>query len=388
MKLLYLDCSMGAAGDMLSAALLSLLPDPDAFVARLNHLGLPGVRFTKEPSVKCGVTGTHLSVTVDGAEEDEPHEGHHHRDLADIGALAAALPEAARGDVLDVYRLIAEAEGRVHGRPSAEVHFHEVGALDALADISAFCLLVQEIAPDKIIASPVRTGFGQVKCAHGLLPVPAPAAAELLKGIPIYAGAIEGELCTPTGAALLKKFCASFGPMPVLQTEKIGYGMGKKDFAAPNCVRAFLGQTPGEPDGVWELRCNLDDMTPEGIAFAMERLFEAGALDAYTVPVGMKKSRPGVLLVALCRDADKAALVSALFRHTTTLGVRELPCRRDTLRRAELVRATSFGPIRVKRSEGFGVVREKYEYEDLAKIARERDLSLEEVLRKLGSQET
>ena len=394
MRLLYLDCGMGAAGDMLSAALLELLPDPEDFVARLNGLSLPGVRFAREESVKCGVTGTHLSVTVDGAEEDEPHghehdheHHHHHHGLEDVEAWTRCLPEAVRADVLAVYRLIAEAESRVHGVPVSEIHFHEVGSLDAVADISAFCLLLRELAPDSVLASPVHVGCGQVRCAHGLLPVPAPATAELLKGVPVYGGSVQGELCTPTGAALLKRFCAGFGPMPAMRVEKIGYGMGKKDFEAANCVRALLGQTQESADDALELRCNLDDMTPEAVGFAMERLFDAGALDVWTEAAGMKKSRPGLLLCALCREPEKDAVVSAFFRHTTTLGVRETPCRRYTLARRELVRQTPLGPVRVKCAEGFGAAREKYEYEDLARLAREQGLSLEAVRQRLASRQ-
>ena len=233
MKTLYLDCGMGAAGDMLAAALLELLPDPAAFVETLRGLGLPGVGFTLEKSVKCGVTGSHLAVTVAGQEEGEEHphshdhhgHSHEHRNLHDIRHLVEdhlQLPEAVRGDILAVYDRIAQAESRVHGVPVENIHFHEVGTLDAVADITAVCLLIHTLAPEEILASPVRVGSGQVRCAHGLLPVPAPATALLLGGAPIYAGDLAGELCTPTGAALLTHFVTKFGPMPVMQVEKIG----------------------------------------------------------------------------------------------------------------------------------------------------------------------
>ena len=234
MKTLYLDCGMGAAGDMLSAALLELLPDPDAFVAKLNALGIPGVVFTREASCKCGIRGTHMSVTVHGEAEGEHH--HHHSSMHDIEHIVCShldLPEQVKSDILAVYKLIAEAESHAHGVPVSEIHFHEVGSMDAIADITAVCLLLHRLAPDEIIVSPVHVGCGEVHCAHGILPVPAPATAHILRGVPIYGGEVRGELCTPTGAALLAHFATRFGAMPAMRVSAIGYGMGKKDFRAP-----------------------------------------------------------------------------------------------------------------------------------------------------------
>lgn len=245
MKTLYLDCGMGAAGDMLTAALLELLPDRAAFVEELNGLGIPGIRFATQKSVKCGITGTHMSVTVHGHEEGEDgHHPHHHGSMADIRGIVStlAIPTMVKLDILSVYEEIAQAESHVHGVPVAHIHFHEVGAMDAVADITAVCLLLHRLSPDQIIASPVRVGSGQVRCAHGILPVPAPATAYLLRGIPIYGGTISGELCTPTGAALLKHFVQEFGSIPAMRISAIGYGMGKKDFSSANCVRAMLGE--------------------------------------------------------------------------------------------------------------------------------------------------
>ena len=395
MKTLYLDCSMGAAGDMLTAALLELLPDPADFVARLNALGIPGVQFRAERSAKCGITGTHMAVTVHGEEEADHDHHHHHGHAHDHHAHTGLhgiehlvrdhlhLPEAVRTDVLAVYHLLAAAESKVHGVPVDEIHFHEVGTMDAVADVTAVCLLMRELCPARILASPVHVGSGQVRCAHGLMPVPAPATAELLRDIPIYGGAIEGELCTPTGAALLRYYVNQFGTMPVMRTQAIGYGMGKKDFPAANCVRALLGETEEEPDDVLELRCNLDDMTAEAIGFAAERLFDAGALDVWTVPIAMKKSRPGVMLCVLCKLSDRETLTALLFRHTATLGVRACAMTRSVLTRRTETLQTPYGPVRRKVGSGYGVEREKYEYEDLARIAAEQNLSLEEVRRTL-----
>lgn len=260
MKTLYLDCGMGAAGDMLTAALLELLPDQDAFVDSLNGLGIPGVLFTAEKSVKCGITGTHMQVTIRGEEESDhmhhhdadghDHGHHHHGSMADIRDIVGglAVPTMVKLDILSVYEEIAEAESHAHGIPVSRIHFHEVGAMDAIADVTAVCLLMHRLNPDRITVSPVHVGSGQVCCAHGILPVPAPATAYLLRNIPIYGGSIAGELCTPTGAALLKHFASDFGDMPVMKVNAIGYGMGKKDFPRANCVRAMLGEAwPAAP---------------------------------------------------------------------------------------------------------------------------------------------
>ena len=289
------------------------------------------------------------------------------------------LPDEVKKDVVAVYHLIAEAESHVHGKTVEEIHFHEVGTADAIADIAGVCLLMHMIAPQKTIASPIHVGSGNVRCAHGILPVPAPATAFILQGLPIYSGTIRGELCTPTGAALLRRFVTKFGPMPPLCIGKIGYGMGTKDFEAANCVRAMLGRSDAQPKQIVELCCNLDDMTPEEVGFAMERLFDAGALDVFTTPIGMKKNRPAVLLTCMCREETREAILETLFRHTTTLGVRASRCDRYTLTRTARTVDTAHGPVRVKSAEGFGVKREKAEFDDLARIARETGRSLREV---------
>ena len=380
MRTLYLDCGMGAAGDMLTAALLELLPEPEAFVAELNGLGIPGVEFSAEKCQKCGISGTHMAVKVHGQEEGEAHP-HTYGSLHDIRAVVQALPipTMVKLDILSVYEEIAQAESHVHGVPVNQIHFHEVGTLDAVADVTAVCLLLHRLNPERILASPVHVGSGTVKCAHGILPVPAPATAYLLRGIPMYGGEISGELCTPTGAALLRHFVTEFGKMPPMRVESIGYGMGKKDFPRANCVRALLGETQEAGDEIAELRCNLDDMTGEDIGFAMEALLSAGALDVFTTPVGMKKSRPGVLLTVLCRPAEQEKMAKLLFANTTTLGVRVGLCSRFTLRRSEEVTQTPYGPVRRKISRGYGVCREKPEHDDLVKIARERGKSLSEI---------
>ena len=396
MRTLYIECNMGAAGDMLMAALSELLPDPDGFIARMNGLGLPGVRFERQRVQKCGVTGTHVAVTVDGREESEPdhdhahhdHDHHHdhghdhaHSGLHDVRHIIEHLdlPEAVRANAAQVYERIAQAESRVHGVRVEQVHFHEVGALDAVADVAGVCLLMDMLRPDRVVASPVHVGFGQVRCAHGVLPVPAPATALLLEGVPTYGGRVRGELCTPTGAALLRHFADDFGDMPVMSVEKIGYGMGTKDFEWANCVRVMLGETDEGAEDVAELRCNLDDMTGEALGYAVQVLMDAGALDAWCEPILMKKGRPGQMLCCLCAPAAAARFAELMLKHTTTLGVRRQTLRRYTLHREAVTLDSPWGPVRGKRAFGRGVDRVKPEFDDLAEISRKSGVPVSEI---------
>lgn len=409
MKTLYFQCNMGAAGDMLTAALLELMPEPEKALTELNHLGLPGVVFSTEKVTKCGILGTHVTVTVEG-EEEAPHDHHHydhdshdhhdhdhhdhdhhhhhdhvHTDLARIRQIVSALTvsDQVKNNILKVYESIAEAESYAHGVPVEQIHFHEVGAMDAIADVTAVCYLIEKLGAERITASPVAVGSGQVRCAHGILPVPAPATAYVLRGIPSYSGSVMGELCTPTGAALLRHYVQSYGDQPLMAVEKIGYGCGKKDFPVANCVRTMVGWEEKAPERVVELSCNLDDMTGEALGFAQEQLLAAGALDVYAQSIQMKKSRPGCMLNVLCHEADKEKLLRLIFRYTTTLGIREAAFRRYTMdRRVETI-STELGSIRKKVASGYDVTREKFEYEDLARIAREKGMTLAQVLEKI-----
>ncbi len=381
MKILYFDCGMGAAGDMLTAALLELHPDREDFLRRLNAALPPRVRVRSEADFKRGIRGTHVRVLVDGEEEGVAHAGHHpHTSVTEIlGRIADMdIPEQVRTDVLAVYDRIATAESAVHGYPVENIHLHELGSLDALADVLAVCWLIRELGPERICCSPIAVGSGTVKCAHGILPVPAPATERLLRGLSVCAGPEKGELCTPTGAALLGYFVQDFGRLPAMRLLGCGVGTGRKDFETANLLRAFWGECGESGETVLELSCNLDDMSGEEIGFAQERLFEAGALDVFTVPIGMKKSRPGIMLTVLCKLEKREALLACLFRHTTTLGVRESLYPRYVLQRSLRTVETEAGPVTVKSVEGFGVRREKPEYEDLARIARERGISLRE----------
>lgn len=422
MKTLYLECNMGAAGDMLMAALYELLPQAqkDAFLDAMNRL-FPGVTVTPRSAVTCGIAGTRMEVLVHGREEhshdvalgtaqnavhdhshetahDEAHHSHehhdhehdhehshehghehhhHHASPADIAAILAGLdvPEAVKSNAKAVYDRIAAAEAKAHGVPVTEIHFHEVGTLDAVADVTGVCLAMHLLSPDRVSASPIHVGSGQVRCAHGIMPVPAPATANLLTGIPTYGGEIRGELCTPTGAALLAHFCGSFGPQPAMKVAAVGIGAGTKEFPAANCVRAFLGETKeGGREDVSELVCHIDDMTAEALTFAGERLLDAGALDVSTAPITMKKGRAAWALTVLCRPADEERLAKAVLRETSTLGVRVRRCERYVLSPSVRTVETAYGPMSVKVGRGFGIRREKPEYRDVARVAREQDL--------------
>ena len=299
MRTLYLDCGMGAAGDMLTAALLMLADDREGFLRRINAAlgGMAAVSCA--PDSKCGVQGLHVTVSVGGdVEGKEPRHPHEHTSIGEIRALIAAAPvsEWVRADALAVFDSLAAAEAAVHGQDMENIHFHELGSIDAVADVLGVCLLMEALAPERVVCSPVNVGGGTVKCAHGVLPVPAPATERLLRGVPYYEGEIKTELCTPTGATLLRHFVDRFGDMPQMIVQNTGYGTGTKDFGRLNAVRAVLGEAEGETESLVELACNLDDMTGEELGFAAEELFAAGALDVWTTPIGMKKGRPAVLI--------------------------------------------------------------------------------------------
>ncbi|MCR5136321.1 MAG: nickel pincer cofactor biosynthesis protein LarC [Oscillospiraceae bacterium] len=418
MRTIYFDLSMGAAGDMLTAALLELHPEPERVLETLNRVFQGRVSLSAARDRKCGIAGTHVTVTADGKVEGEKtrsegheeahaeqrhdclcrdssreHGGHHavphshghhsHTSVSEVREFIRELelPEPVLRDALGVYDLLAEAEARVHGSTLENIHFHEVGTLDAMADVVSVCCLMRELAPEKICASPVHVGSGTVRCAHGELPVPAPATLELLKGIPFYSAEIRGELCTPTGAALLRYYVKYFGDMPGMKVDRVGYGLGTKDFPRANLLRVLLGETEAEREQLIELVCNLDDMTGEELAYAQERLFAAGALDVYFTNIGMKKSRPAVMLTCMCRQEQRDEMLRCLFRNTTSLGVREYVCSRYTLARSFSTRETPCGSVRMKRAEGYGTVREKPEFEDLKRIAEKENLPLREAAR-------
>ena len=385
MKTLYLDCHMGLAGDMLFSALFELIEDKSAFINEFSNIGLPSFYVKVEQIVKNGIGGTKSYFSFDGRIEGDDWQngkpGHHHPTLSNITDLINSLKinDNVKKNVLDIYSIIANAESIVHKKNVNEIHFHEVGALDAIADITGVCMLIDLLKPDTIISSPICVGYGQVKCAHGILPVPAPATALILKDTPIYAGNIEGELCTPTGAALISYFAANYSQMPLLTNYKVGYGMGTKDFEALNCVRAFYSNNEISESRIIELNCNIDDMTAEDLSFATKILFENGALDVFTVPINMKKNRPGTLLSCICNEADEKILAELIFKHTSTLGIRKNTLSRYTLERNLRIIDTKYGKVRIKKSSGFNIEKSKIEHDDLEQIALKENLSINEI---------
>ena len=413
MRILYLDCGMGAAGDMLAGALVSLLSkeEQESFIKMINNIGVDGVKVSLSDDAKCGIAGKHFKVEIDGVEEhshdvhehehhheheqehghhheygdghnDNDNHGHHHHGTGPFPKELEAVAEKldCPNDIQKVYELLAEAEAKVHGKDVSEIHFHEVGMKDALIDIASVVYLMNKLKVDKVVVSPVNVGFGKVKCAHGILPVPAPATAELVKGIPTYAGRFEGELLTPTGAALLKYYADEFSYQPLMNVIKCGYGTGNKNFESANVVKAVLGEVTDEliSENIIELNCNVDDMSAEDMAYATKALIENGAKDAFVTPVIMKKGRSGMLLTVLCSAIDKERFVSLIFKHTSTIGIRVKETERIILNRHEETVHTKLGDVRVKYSEGYGVKREKPEFEDLRKLAEENNISVAE----------
>ena len=306
MKTLYLECNAGASGDMILGSLTDLLKDPFEFKQMIECAGIPGITAEVTVDDQSSVAGIRVHIMVDGIEEGSKEEsGHHdHHALKDVISIIGGLnvSDMVKSDAAQIYRIIAEAESNVHGKPVNEVHFHEVGALDAIADIVGVCMLIEKLAPEQIIASPLRTGFGTVSCAHGILPVPAPATAYILQGMPVYAGDEEGEFTTPTGAAIVKHFAEAYGQMPLMKFDDVGYGLGRKSFKTANMVRAYLGDVDEALPTVKEISCNIDDMTPEDIGGIIDLLMSAGALDAMITSAMMKKSRPGYIVTCICRD--------------------------------------------------------------------------------------
>lgn len=389
MKTLYFDCRTGASGDMIVGALLDLVPDRAASLARLNAMGIPGVSAEAKDATRCGIRGVEVTVSVNGEVEGhdhhhdhdhqhEHHEHHHHASMDEIFAIvdAMSVSDGVKSQVKKVYASIAAAEAKAHGVDVSEVHFHEVGAKDAVFDVAAAVALVGELAPSRILAAVPEVGGGFAKCAHGVLPVPAPATVNLLEGVPFSSGAADCELLTPTGAALLRHFATSFGPMPTMAVEKTGVGCGARDMPGrPNVLRAFLGdesRSCGLPNGrVVELKANIDDMTGEELGHACDKLRAAGALDVSLVPTFMKKGRPGHTLVVLCSPDTADAMVSAVLRETSTFGVR-----RADLSRYELDRTIEVGPdgVRVKKGTGFGVEKSKREFDDEVSVQRKEQV--------------
>jgi uncharacterized protein (TIGR00299 family) protein len=387
MKTLYLECAMGAAGDMLTAALLELINNKADFLKQINSIGIPGLRVDIESVVKYGISGTHVRVSINGIEEsaDTGILKYSHTSFEKIENIIARLSvsQKIKSNTLSIYRMIAEAEASVHRISVEQVHFHELGNADAIADIVSVCMLMESLAPQEIIASPINVGSGFVQCAHGIMPVPSPATAYILQDIPIYSKNTHEELCTPTGAAIIKHFAKRFEQMPKMRVQKIGYGMGTKNFKSVNCLRTFLGETENSNnkinDRIVQLQCNLDDMTGEAVGFAINLLLREGALDVFSIPIQMKKNRPAVLLTCISSEYKAHFFAELMLRHTTTFGVRQTVCDRYTLKHEILTKQTLFGNIRIKIGEGYSIKKFKPEYDDIAAAAHLNNVSFSEV---------
>ncbi len=407
MRVLYLDCAMGVAGDMLMSALYELVEDKEAFLQTMKGLGIEGIQIIPKVASKCDIVGTHMHVVINGQEENENshccshndenshhehhhsdhhhdhchhNDSHHHYDMETIFKIVDNLnvSSTVKSNIKEVYKVILRAESLVHGKEVEEIHLHEVGSLDAICDITGVCVLMDMLDVNKIVSSSVHVGSGFVKCAHGMLPVSTPATLNILKGVPIYSKEIiKGELATPTGVALLKHFAVEYGAMPDMAIEKIGYGLGTKDFPIANCLRAILGESHSEKSHkVVELAVNIDDMTAEEMGYAMDKFMKEGALDVYATPIFMKKWRNGTLLKVMVKESEVEKFVKLIFKHTTTIGIRKSVFDRFELCRSFAECDFQGESVNIKTAEGYGSNKSKIEFEDLKTIAEKMDISI------------
>jgi uncharacterized protein (TIGR00299 family) protein len=375
MKTLYFDCFAGASGDMILGAMVAAGVDPNFLREQLSLLRVSGFSVDFETVNRSDLSATYARV--------ETAYEHSHRHLADIKQIihGSDLSNSVKQRAVQIFTRLAEAEARVHNEPIEKIHFHEVGALDAIVDVIGAAICFDALQIDRFVCSPLHVGSGMVKMAHGQFPVPPPAVAELLKGVPFYATDIKGELLTPTGAAIITTVCTEYGPIPEMKTEATGYGAGTREYHDfPNVLRVLVGET--EADGttderLWMLETNLDDASPQIIGHVMERVLELGALDCFFTAVQMKKNRPGVLLSVLCGRDEKEAVMRLLFTETTTLGVRSYEVTRRALERSVVRVETQYGPIDVKVAHLDGrVVNEMPEFEQCRQAAANADVPL------------
>lgn len=378
MKLAYLDCFSGIAGDMLVGALLDAGLPFETLNSEIAKLGLKEVTLSAEPTKRKGITGTDFKVAVG-------HD-HHHRSLTTIEKIIneSTLDDAIKQTAIRIFRRLGEAEAGVHGVDIEKVHFHEVGALDAIVDIVGAAIGFHHLGIDRVVCSPINVGSGTVKAAHGVMPVPAPATATLLTGVPTYVDGPAMELTTPTGAAVAVTMAESFGSMPAMAVSSIGYGAGDNDLKdRANVLRVLIGEASAATEAVevWVIEANIDDMSPQIAGYARERLLEAGALDVTLTPVFMKKDRPGYTLTVLASLETREALADLVFAETTTLGLRLYPAQRRVLDREWKTVATPYGEVRLKIASQNGIVKTVTpEYEDCKKLALEKGVPLKDVL--------
>jgi uncharacterized protein (TIGR00299 family) protein len=378
MKTLYFDCFAGASGDMILGAMIAAGVEPEAFKAQLSLLGVQGYTVDFETVDRSGISATYARVQT-------AHE-HAHRHLSDILKIIydSRLSDGVKNRAAKIFSRLAEAEGHVHNQPIEKVHFHEVGALDAIIDVVGAAICFELLGIERFVSSPLHVGSGTVDMDHGRFPVPPPAVAELLKGAPFYSTDIVGELVTPTGAAIITTVCAEYGPIPQMKLEQTGYGAGTREYEKfPNTLRVLVGDdqlsesAAAADERLWMIETNMDDISPQILGHVMERAFELGALDCYFTSVQMKKNRPGVLLSILCRAEQRAALHELLFAETTTLGLRAYEVERRALERRIVTVETQYGPIDVKVAQLNGhIIRGMPEFEQCRQAARDADVPL------------
>ena len=378
MRTLYFDCFAGASGDMILGALVGVGVEPRHLLEQLALLKVAGYEVEFAVADRSGISATRAHVRT--AEERV------HRHLADILKIIdeSSLSARVKARAARIFMRLAETEARVHNQPIDSVHFHEVGAMDAIIDVVGACICFEALGVERFVSSALHVGSGTVAMAHGRFPVPPPAVAELLKGAPVYSSDIVGELVTPTGAAIISTVCEEYGAIPQMRIESMGYGAGAREYERfPNVLRVMLGETEASESITEErlllIETNIDDMSPQLFGFLMERTLERGALDCYFTPVQMKKNRPGVLVSVLCRPVDRDSMIEILFGETTTLGVRILEVARRSLRRECRTVQTPYGPIDVKVARLDSGIKYMPEYEQCREAAERAGVALREV---------
>lgn len=410
MKILYYDCFAGICGDMHLGAMIDAGVDPDHLIGELNKLPLDGFRLNICRDKRKSIEGTRVDVLLEDDHPEVTAAGHHHkhtdihRNLQDIEEIInkSGLTASTTERALKMFRLIAEAEAKIHGMPVENVHFHEVGAIDSIVDITGAAICIEYLAPDRILSSPVELGGGMIRCAHGTMPVPAPATSEILKNIPVKLGGTHHEATTPTGAAILAANVDEFVSNPAFIPEKTAYGIGQRDTEVPNILRVIMARSyeltsparqtgqsgdTGHLSSKIMIECNLDDMNPEWYPPILETLIAEGANDAFLTPSVMKKGRPGVVLSVLCEPELQQKLTSIVLKQSTTIGVRTYPVSRTELKRETETVSTSLGDIAIKkcfyRDE---LIKWKPEFEDCKQLADQHNISLSDVHRIIHSE--
>jgi pyridinium-3,5-bisthiocarboxylic acid mononucleotide nickel chelatase len=383
MKIVYFDCFAGASGDMILGSLMDAGLSLETLKSELAKLHLTHYDLQVTSVTKRGISGSQAQVHI-----DDHHHHHHHRRLHDIEKIIenSELDEAVKGRSINIFTRLAEAEAKVHRTTVDHIHFHEVGAMDAIIDVVGSVAGLDALGAEKIYCSPLHVGCGTVECAHGTLPVPAPATAELIKGKPVYSTGVQGELLTPTGAAILTTLASGFGPMPPMTVERIGYGAGTSEPAIPNLLRLIIGESSEEMQG-YELErvavaeTNIDDMNPQIYDYLIQKMLEMGALDVFLVPMQMKKNRPGTLVTVICALDRIGEFSDFLMRETTTIGLRWRIDNRVKAHRSIKEVPTAYGPIKVKVAEVNGsIINVTPEYEDCKRLALEKKVPLKEIM--------